>query len=142
MEVARLVLRQDPGSETDTTPVCTGSNDYDGRMGVRISSIFVILVGSTWGKLLLFVVHHVPILYIHMFVFIRLAVCNFTREGRTTSLYHAMYHVLTHQRRYIPNLCETREDQAGTCMDILRGQVLWFRRYHCNSVHPFARPCK
>lgn len=50
MEVARLVLRQDPGSEANTTPVCTGSNDYDGRMGVRISSIFVIFVGSLWGK--------------------------------------------------------------------------------------------
>ncbi|KAF2632779.1 low-affinity zinc ion transporter-like protein [Macroventuria anomochaeta] len=51
MEVARLVLRQDPGSESDTTPTCASSNDYDGRMGVRISSIFVILVGSVWGAI-------------------------------------------------------------------------------------------
>ncbi|EMD65612.1 hypothetical protein GGP41_010483 [Bipolaris sorokiniana] len=28
---------------------CEGSNEYDGRMGVRISSIFVILVASTFG---------------------------------------------------------------------------------------------
>jgi hypothetical protein len=59
MEVARLVLRQDAGSEADAKPACAGSNDYDGRMGVRISSIFVILVGSLWGKSLLFALHHV-----------------------------------------------------------------------------------
>jgi zinc transporter 1/2/3 len=50
MELARLVLRQDPGSEAETMPACESSNEYDGRMGVRISSIFVILVGSTWGR--------------------------------------------------------------------------------------------
>lgn len=50
MEVARLVLRQDAAAESESTPVCAGSNDYDGRMGVRISSIFVIFVGSLWGK--------------------------------------------------------------------------------------------
>lgn len=48
LEVARLVLRQDTGSEA--TPTCEVSNSYDGRMGVRISSIFVILVTSLWGK--------------------------------------------------------------------------------------------
>ena len=52
MEVARLVLRQDAGSE-ETTPTCGGSNAYDGRMSIRISAIFVIFVGSTWGKSLL-----------------------------------------------------------------------------------------
>ena len=58
MEVARLVLRQDAGSEAETIPTCEGSNGYDGRMGVRISSIFVILVGSLWGKSYSFAVHH------------------------------------------------------------------------------------
>lgn len=33
---------------SDTTP-CSTSNDYDGRMGIRISAIFVILVGSLFG---------------------------------------------------------------------------------------------
>jgi zinc transporter 1/2/3 len=59
MQLARLVLRRDPGSETETMPTCEGSNEYDGRMGVRISSIFVILVGSTWGRSLSFTLHHV-----------------------------------------------------------------------------------
>jgi zinc transporter 1/2/3 len=54
MEVARLILRQEP-TLPETTPdeaiTCSGSNDYDGRMGIRISAIFVILVGSTFGAL-------------------------------------------------------------------------------------------
>jgi hypothetical protein len=58
MEIARLVLRQE-GAEADAPVTCASDNEYDGRMGVRISSIFVILVGSAWGKLLLFMVHHV-----------------------------------------------------------------------------------
>ncbi|KAH9868312.1 hypothetical protein J1614_007384 [Plenodomus biglobosus] len=46
LNAARLVLRQDAGEE----PVlCETANDYDGRMGLRISSIFVILIGSMWG---------------------------------------------------------------------------------------------
>lgn len=59
MEVARLVLRQDAGSEAEAKPTCDGSNGYDGRMGVRISSIFVILVGSLWGKSRSFAARHV-----------------------------------------------------------------------------------
>jgi zinc transporter 1/2/3 len=54
MEVARLVLRQDmPGAEAPPADelTCEGANGYDGRMGVRISAIFVILVGSLFGKL-------------------------------------------------------------------------------------------
>jgi hypothetical protein len=53
MEVARLVLRQDSGTpETlpDEEVTCGGENGYDGRMGIRISAIFVILIGSTFGK--------------------------------------------------------------------------------------------
>lgn len=49
-EVSKLVLRQDAGAE-DAPPECKGQNDYDGRMGVRISAIFVILIGSLFGKL-------------------------------------------------------------------------------------------
>ncbi|KAJ5751764.1 Zinc/iron permease fungal/plant [Penicillium odoratum] len=30
---------------------CSNGNDYDGHMGLRISSIFVILIGSTFGAL-------------------------------------------------------------------------------------------
>ncbi|KAL5443985.1 hypothetical protein PMIN07_000227 [Paraphaeosphaeria minitans] len=44
-ELARLVLREDEASPGH----CITSNDYDGRMGLRISSIFVILVTSMFG---------------------------------------------------------------------------------------------
>jgi zinc transporter 1/2/3 len=52
MNVARLVLRQDGGADAapEEPITCSGLNDYDGRMGVRISAIFVIFVGSLWGK--------------------------------------------------------------------------------------------
>lgn len=36
------------GTFTVTT-TCGGPNEYDGRLGVRISAIFVILVGSMLG---------------------------------------------------------------------------------------------
>ncbi|KAL5115954.1 low-affinity Zn(2+) transporter zrt2 [Pleosporales sp. CAS-2024a] len=49
-EVAQLVLRQDAGSEA-SRPQCESSNGYDGRIGVRISAIFVILVGSLFGAI-------------------------------------------------------------------------------------------
>jgi hypothetical protein len=52
LEVARLVLRQEssPPEEMPNEAIqCEGSNSYDGRMGVRISAIFVILVGSLFG---------------------------------------------------------------------------------------------
>ena len=34
-----------------TQPACASDNDYDGRIGVRVSAIFVILVGSMFGTL-------------------------------------------------------------------------------------------
>jgi hypothetical protein len=52
MELARLVLRQagEAGEEEPPAPTCDSGNAFDGRIGIRVSSIFVILVGSTLGK--------------------------------------------------------------------------------------------
>ena len=36
-------------SDTGETPQCDSGNDYNGEMGVRISAVFVILVGSLLG---------------------------------------------------------------------------------------------
>ena len=54
LDIARLVLRQaEEVAEEESSPVqCNASNEYDGRMGIRISSIFVILVASTFGMYL------------------------------------------------------------------------------------------
>lgn len=50
IQLAHLVLRQDAGVD-QVPPECQTQNEYDGRMGTRISAIFVILVGSTLGLL-------------------------------------------------------------------------------------------
>ena len=38
--------------EEDVAPACEPENEYDGRIGLRVSAIFVILVGSTFGMFL------------------------------------------------------------------------------------------
>ena len=60
-ELAYLVGRQVSavanGSATTTTtldgatsiPACVPDNDFDGRIGLRVSAIFVILIGSLFG---------------------------------------------------------------------------------------------
>ncbi|KAF2654135.1 low-affinity zinc ion transporter-like protein [Lophiostoma macrostomum CBS 122681] len=48
MDLARLLVRQ-ADDEEPSPGNCISSNEYDGRMGVRISSVFVILIGSTLG---------------------------------------------------------------------------------------------
>lgn len=58
-QLAYLVVRQaadggnssqDTTTEEDTPGHCSGANDYDGRLGIRISAIFVILIGSLFGE--------------------------------------------------------------------------------------------
>lgn len=42
---------------------CGSDNDYNGRMGVRISAIFVILVGSTFGKSISSIIASMVLIY-------------------------------------------------------------------------------
>ncbi|PWW72566.1 ZIP zinc/iron transport family [Tuber magnatum] len=55
VELTGLALRQvvdgEVGEAEESAPKCGGGNEYDGRMGLRISAVFVILVGSTLGAL-------------------------------------------------------------------------------------------
>jgi zinc transporter 1/2/3 len=44
--------------EAESSPSCDTANDYDGRMGLRISSIFVILFGSVIGAVFPIVMRH------------------------------------------------------------------------------------
>ena len=49
---ATLLVRQSEGEDNasvDVRPQCESLNEFDGRMGLRISSIFVILIGSFFG---------------------------------------------------------------------------------------------
>lgn len=55
--IANVVARQAAGTAAATLtaaataqPACSSDNEYDGRIGLRVSSIFVILVGSTFGE--------------------------------------------------------------------------------------------
>ncbi len=58
--VANLVARQavntasaavsTAAAAATAQPACTINNSYDGRIGLRISAIFVILVGSLFGE--------------------------------------------------------------------------------------------
>lgn len=41
------------GSDIETVPECSGGNEFDGRLGLRIAALFVILVGSTLGEVLI-----------------------------------------------------------------------------------------
>ena len=55
--IANVVVRQAAGTAAASLaaaatakPACASDNGYDGRIGLRVSSIFVILVGSTFGE--------------------------------------------------------------------------------------------
>ena len=57
IQAATLVVRQlEADAETTVVPLagqpgyCDTGNEYDGNLGLRISAIFVILVGSLWGE--------------------------------------------------------------------------------------------
>lgn len=55
IEFANLALRQSADGPAeiaiaDVPPSCGGGNAYNGQMGLRISSVFIILIGSTFGK--------------------------------------------------------------------------------------------
>ncbi len=54
-DISQLVIRQAASTSAATaaqpiTISCDVGNGYDGRIGLRVSAIFVILVGSLFGK--------------------------------------------------------------------------------------------
>ncbi|KAF2476565.1 low-affinity zinc ion transporter-like protein [Lindgomyces ingoldianus] len=51
LDLAHLLVRQHDGTEEPSPVNCETGNGYDGRMGVRISAVFVILVGSMLGAM-------------------------------------------------------------------------------------------
>ncbi|KAK9459046.1 Zinc/iron permease [Lipomyces oligophaga] len=63
-----LAVRDD--SDSDATPECATSNDYNGRIGVRVSSIFVIMFSSTLGALFPVLIKQSRVTVPEMFYFI------------------------------------------------------------------------
>lgn len=53
-----LFPRHGHGAESGPAPACETGNEFDGRMGLRISSIFVILVGSSFGAIFPILAHN------------------------------------------------------------------------------------
>ena len=47
--LARQALETAVPDAEETPEPCGAGNDYDGRIGLRISALFVILIGSTLG---------------------------------------------------------------------------------------------
>lgn len=45
----RLLVPRHGADEDEELPVCEADNEYDGRMGLRISAVFVIMVGGAIG---------------------------------------------------------------------------------------------
>jgi zinc transporter 1/2/3 len=49
MDILTVILPRDAGATSPSTPECDTGNAFDGRIGLRVSAIFVILVGSLFG---------------------------------------------------------------------------------------------
>ncbi|KAJ8099804.1 Zinc/iron permease [Lipomyces tetrasporus] len=49
--LVEALVKRDDGDTEEATPECPTDNNYDGRLGVRISAIFVIMTSSMLGAL-------------------------------------------------------------------------------------------
>lgn len=58
-QVLTTLLRRDAESE-EVAPACESGNEFDGQMNLRISAVFVILVGSLLGAVLPIIVRQDP----------------------------------------------------------------------------------
>lgn len=52
MDMAHLLVRQAEEGAEESPVGCNSENDFDGRIGLRVSALFVILIGSTLGELI------------------------------------------------------------------------------------------
>jgi solute carrier family 39 (zinc transporter), member 1/2/3 len=51
-EILVNLLSRQSEDQDNPIPKCDAGNEYDGRLGLRISAILVILVGSAFGEFL------------------------------------------------------------------------------------------
>ena len=89
-----------------SSPACSSNNDFDGRVGTRVSAIFVILAGSIFGK-----------------------------QTSTRLLEPIIRNILTTSRSHLSRLCTEQQGSQGTRMGILHRKVFWVRGDHSNRFH-------
>ena len=92
----------------EPVPACETGNEYDGQLGLRISAIFVILVGSGLGPYMTLLTQ--PVLD-----------CD--------------YEEADHLRCFIPRLRQSTSKYRGTRLGLLFRQIFWFRGDRCDSLH-------
>lgn len=91
-----------PRDSDSTPPTCDVGNEYDGRMGLRISSIFVILVSSLIGAVFPIIAHHFRGLGVPSWAFF---VAKFFGSG--VILATAFIHLLAEGSEALNNECLT-----------------------------------
>lgn len=89
---------------------CDDGNDYDGRMGLRISSIFVIGLGSMLGT------------------------------SRTSEVQRQRSELILGCRCPVTHRSGEDKTHAGSSRGFLRCQVLWFGRHYCYGIHTCKYP--
>ncbi len=100
-------------SSYSVTVDCDSENGYDGRLGLRISSVFVIGFGSMLG----------------MFQHTILTIFDIQEQQL----------ILSH-RCYPPHCGCSNKTHACSTLSILHHQVLRLGCYHSNSFHPCKPP--
>ena len=112
-QLAYLVVRQDggnssdqTGAQEDTTDTCSTGNEYDGRIGVRISAIFVILIGSMLGM---------------------------PAHRLSTTICAGL--IRNVNRRVVPNICRTPSWYRSAGLGVLHCEIFWVGRDYRDCFH-------
>lgn len=102
MEVLHHLFRREAEEHEGPPPVCDPGNEYDGRMGLRISSVFVILVGSTFGAVFPVLAHNFRALGIPSWAFF---IAKYFGSGVIVAT--AFIHLLAPAEEALTNECLT-----------------------------------
>ena len=100
MDVLHTLLPRE--EDAGPAPACNSTNEYDGRMGLRISSIFVILVGSTFGAVFPVLAHNYRALGVPSWAFF---IAKYFGSG--VILATAFIHLLAPAEESLKNECLT-----------------------------------
>lgn len=104
--IVDIVARQAYQTAAAATIACATDNGYDGRIGIRVSAIFVILIGSLFGK----------------------------RGSRWPEVLSGIL-IVGHRCRFSCLRCTTPR-YRGAGMGILHSEILRVWCHHRHSIHP------